>query len=176
MTPPYHFQLNVVAETGKAYAPFVRRMLRRARAMLRGPLREMTVVFVGDRKMISLHDEFMDLATTTDVLTFPLEEDVSGKAISGEVYVCIAEARRQAKARGVAVQKEVLLYALHGMLHLCGFDDRTGPEYRRMHDREDAILTRLGVGRVFRSETGVLSRKRQIAKPRPRARASGKHE
>jgi probable rRNA maturation factor len=42
-----------------------------------------------------------------------------------------------------------LLYSLHGMLHLCGFDDRTEPDFRRMHQTEDEILTRLGVGPVF---------------------------
>jgi probable rRNA maturation factor len=164
--------LKVIADTGKAYAPFVRQMLRRARLLVREPLAELTVIFVGDRRMIELHDQFMNLPTTTDVLTFPLEVDRRGRPISGEVYVCIAEARRQANARKTRVQDEVLLYSLHGMLHLCGFDDRTEPEYRRMHDREDAILTRLGVGRVFRPEGS----ERQQSRPRPKARAGGKHE
>jgi hypothetical protein len=34
-------------------------------------------------------------------------------------------------------------------LHLCGFDDRTDPQYRRMHQTEDQILTQLGIGKVF---------------------------
>ena len=171
---PHRFRLKLTAQTGKAYVPFVRRMVRRARLLLRGPLAELTVVFVGDRQMISLHDQFMNLPTTTDVLTFPIDEDGRGRALSGEVYVCIPEARRQAKARGVEVRHEVLLYALHGILHLCGFDDRTEPEYRRMHEREDAILTRLGVGRVFRGERPTGGRR---PPPRSKARASsGKHE
>jgi probable rRNA maturation factor len=149
-------------------------MIRRARAMVRAPLSDLTVVLVGDLQMIALHDQFMNLPTTTDVLTFPLEEDRRGRAISGEVYVCIPEARRQAKGRGVRVQDEALLYVLHGMLHLCGFDDRTEREYREMHEREDAILTRLGVGRVFRPDP--MDRKRQQSRPRPRASAGGKHE
>ena len=117
--------------------------------MLRAPLQELGVVFVGDRRMKALHQQFMGLGTTTDVLTFAIDEDDKGRAISGEVYVCIAEARRQAKLRGVPVEHELLLYALHGLLHLCGLDDRTAPEYRKMHHTEDGILTRLGIGKVF---------------------------
>jgi rRNA maturation RNase YbeY len=160
------FKLNVIARTGGGYVPYVRRMIRRARALLRAPLEELTVVLVGDREMIRLHDQFMSLPTTTDVLTFPIDEDARGRPISGEVYVCTAEASRQAKRRGVDAQREVLLYALHGMLHLCGFDDRTEPEYRRMHRREDAILTELGVGRVFAVEPAATPRRRPIRRRR----------
>jgi ssRNA-specific RNase YbeY (16S rRNA maturation enzyme) len=45
--------------------------------------------------------------------------------------------------------RELLLYALHGMLHLCAFDDRTDREFQIMHEREDQILIRLGIGAVF---------------------------
>jgi probable rRNA maturation factor len=119
--------------------------------LLRSPLRELTIVFVNDRRMIELHERFMGLPTTTDVLTFAIDQDRRGRAVSGEVYVCLPEARRQAGLRGILLGHEVLLYALHGMLHLSGFDDRTHPEYRRMHRREDQILTRLGIGSVFAS-------------------------
>ena len=40
---------------------------------------------------------------------------------------------------------------MHGVLHLIGFDDRTAAGYRKMHRKEDEILTRLGVGPVFGS-------------------------
>jgi probable rRNA maturation factor len=145
------FRLTIPPGSVKSYVPFVRRHLRRAAKLLRSPLRELTVAFVNDSQMTELHEQFMGLRSTTDVLTFPIDEDRRGRAVSGEVYVCIPEARRQARLRGIPVQHEVLLYALHGMLHLSGFDDRTHPEYRRMHRREDQILTRLGIGSVFAS-------------------------
>jgi probable rRNA maturation factor len=143
------FRLTISAEIGKAMVGFVRGRMRRAHGMLRARVRELSVVFVGDRRMIALHRQFMGLATTTDVLTFPLDEDAAGRAISGEVYVCIGEARRQAKLRGIPVKHEVLLYCLHGLLHLCGFDDRTERDHREMHHMEDEILSGLGIGRVY---------------------------
>lgn len=141
--------LTISALAGRPLVPFVKKHLKLARALLRAPLRELTVVFIGDRRMSELHGQFMNLPTPTDVLTFPMDEDSNGRPISGEVYVCIPEARRQARLRKVPVAHEVLLYSLHGMLHLCGFDDRTDAEYRKMHQKEDHILTQLGIGRVF---------------------------
>ena len=99
--------------------------------------------------MSELHWRFMRVRGPTDVLTFPLDHDPRGRVVSGEVVVCVSEARRRARAEGVAVERELLLYALHGLLHLCGYDDRTADAYRAMHHTEDQILTRLGVGPVF---------------------------
>ncbi len=99
--------------------------------------------------MSGLHEQFMGIPSPTDVLTFPLDADAAGNITAGEIYVCVPEARRRAKSRGIDPKREVLLYALHGMLHLLGYDDRTRGDYRIMHRTEDLILTELGLGPVF---------------------------
>ena len=148
--PPIDLHLTISARLGRRFVPLLHRVIPQAVAILKSPLRELTIIFLNDAAMADLHGQFMDSPTTTDVMTFPIELDRHRRlAASGEVYVCIPEARRQAKARGTPVEREVLLYALHGVLHLCGFDDRTERDYRRMHRREDQILTELGVGPVF---------------------------
>jgi probable rRNA maturation factor len=144
--------LEVHARTGRAHVAFVRGKLLGAHALLRPPLREMSLALVGDRRMSDLHERFMGIAGPTVVLTFELEHDGRGRVLAGEVVVCVPHAVREARRSGVAVRKEVLLYALHGMLHLCGFDDRTQRDFVRMHQREDDILKRLGVGAVFARE------------------------
>jgi len=138
---------------------FLRRYLPRARRLLRGPLAELSVALVGDGRMGVLHERFMGIAGPTDVLTFELDHDARGRVVAGEVVVCVPYAVREAARRGVEARKEVLLYALHGMLHLCGFDDRTDRDFAIMHRREDEILKRLGVGIVFargKAEKGTL--------------------
>ena len=123
----------------------------------------------------------MGIAGPTDVLTFPLDLDVRGRPVAGEVVVCVSEARRRAKEHGVPLERELLLYALHGLLHLCGYDDRTDASFRAMHRTEDQILTRLGVGPVFAPGTTTTSRKAtrpatsvgQTTKPRRRHAGSG---
>ena len=109
----------------------------------------MSLALVGDRMMSKLHLQFMNIAGPTDVLTFPLDSDEHGRVISGEVIVCVPEAKRRVSGTSVKLRDELLLYALHGMLHLCGFDDRTAADFKIMHRKEDQILKQLGVGAVF---------------------------
>jgi probable rRNA maturation factor len=142
-------QLAVTATVGKTYVPYLRRRLRQAHAILRSPLQELSLALVGDRQMADLHQQFLSLPGPTDVLTFPLDTARNGCAIAGEVVICVPEARRQSKIHNVPIRDELLLYALHGLLHLSGFDDRTDRDYQKMHAAEDAILQKLGVGPIF---------------------------
>jgi probable rRNA maturation factor len=175
-SPVDAFELTIAATTGRMLAPFLRRHLLGARRALgegrggtvgrgrRCALREMSVALVGDAKMKALHQRFMNLTGPTDVLTFPLDVDSRGRTTSGEVVVCVPQARRRAAERGLAVRVEVLLYAIHGMLHLCGYDDRTDRDYRRMHRTEDQILSLLGFGPVFSGTAGGAG-PRKAARP-----------
>jgi len=159
-------EVSVHAMLGKSVAAKLAPLLRRAHRLIKlGALRELSVALVNDRTMSRLHFQYLGVDGPTDVLTFPLERDRRGRVVGGEVVVCVPEARRQAKLRGTSVQDEVLLYALHGMLHLCGFDDRTDRGYRQMHRKEDQILARLGVGAVFEAGNQPSAR-------RPRAFAT----
>lgn len=149
---PSRFTLSIQATVGKSHVPFIRRHLRRAWKLLRKPPAELSVQLTDDRTMGRLHKQFMNIAGPTDVLTFPIDVAPNGQVTSGEVVICVPEARRQAKNHGIPVEKELLLYALHGLLHLSGFDDRTESDFRRMHALEDDILTRLGVGPTFKPQ------------------------
>jgi probable rRNA maturation factor len=110
--------------------------------------------------MAQLHERFMGIPGPTDVLTFPLDEDAGGRVTAGEVVVCVPEAVRRANFEGHPPERELLLYALHGLLHLCGYDDRTAGGFRRMHRTEDMILTQLGIGPVFETARPPQQRKR----------------
>lgn len=146
---PISLALEITATTGRPFIPYLRKHLRAAHAVQCPPLRELSLALVGDAKMSALHEQFLNIPRPTDVLTFPLDEDESGRVTVGEVVICVPEARRRAAKSEGAVRRELLLYALHGMLHLSGFDDRTDAGFRAMHRREDQILTRIGVGPVF---------------------------
>jgi len=153
-------KLEITAPVGKAHIPFLRAKLQAAHKILRPSLKELSLALVNDSAMSKLHEQFMSIAGPTDVLTFPIDEDSRGRIISGEVVVCVPEARRQARVMGTTVQREVLLYALHGMLHLCSFDDRTAAGFQEMHRTEDEIFKRLGVGPVFAPEARKVKRGR----------------
>lgn len=151
MRSPRHLQLYLSVTDGARYARRLSQLIRAAHAVLNPSLSELSIAFVNDAKMSELHERFLGIAGPTDVLTFELEHDSRGRVTAGEVVICVPEARRQARLQRSTVERELLLYALHGVLHLIGFDDRTAAGYRKMHRKEDEILTRLGVGPVFES-------------------------
>jgi len=91
------------------------------------------IVLVDRATMTRVHGDFLGDATETDVITFPY----------GEILVCPAVARDQAAAHGNTVEQEILLYALHGLLHLAGYDDTTPPKARRMMKAQDLLLTKV---------------------------------
>ena len=115
----------------------------------------LAVRLVGDAKMCELHQRHCQDETTTDVLTFDLRQPVPGAGdplrlvIETDVIVCVDEAQRQAAARGYGVEREILLYGVHGMLHCCGFDDHSDDDFAAMHAREDEVLVAIGVGPTF---------------------------
>ena len=142
-------RINIAAQCGASHSAFIKRQLKLAHRMLPSPLAELSIALVGDRRMSELHFRFMSIAGPTDVLTFPLEIDAKGNATSGEVVICVPQGRRRAREHGNSLANELLLYALHGMLHLSGYDDRTAREFTLMHRTEDDLLSRLGIGPVF---------------------------
>jgi probable rRNA maturation factor len=144
--------LSIDARTGARYSDYLREHLIAAHRVLSPALRELSLAIVPGGKMAEVHETFLNVPEPTDVLTFELERS-GGKVISGEVVICLSVARAVARANGRPVREELLLYALHGMLHLCGFDDKTRRGYTAMHAREDAILIGLGVGAVFQTPT-----------------------
>jgi len=147
-------KLEISATAGGAAVPFLRRQLRRAHRLARSPVRELSVALVGKQRMSRLHRRYLGISKPTDVLSFPLETNGRGRVVAGEIVVCAAEAKKQAIRRKIPVQRELLLYALHGLLHLSGFDDRTVEGFCRMHRMEDMILSRLGIGATFNAGAG----------------------
>lgn len=105
---------------------------------------ELSVVFASDELVADLHAQHLGDPTRTDVITFDLGTE--GRGPAGELYVSVARARDVAARRGQPVERELLLYVVHGVLHLCGFDDGDEPARRRMRAAEEAVLRRLGHG------------------------------
>lgn len=114
----------------------------------------LSVAVVGATAMATLHRRFLGQPGPTDALSFDLGTDRRRGYVEGEVIVCADVARRRAARRSRSLQAaraELALYVVHGILHLAGYDDRAPAGFRRMHTREDQILSELGLGPVFRS-------------------------
>lgn len=115
-----------------------------------------SILLADDQRMRSLHHQFIGQDSTTDVLTFDLRENECS-APQIELALGIEVARRQARERDHNIERELLLYAIHGLLHTLGFDDHDEASYAKMHAEEDRILAAIGVGPTFSRSAETLS-------------------
>lgn len=98
----------------------------------------LNIIFIQDRMMIALHSTYLRHRYTTDVLSFSLNEHT--KALDGEVYVNLDQARRQAKEYSVSEREERKRLVIHGVLHLTGYEDTTVKQREKMHRLENIYL------------------------------------
>ena len=101
-----------------------------------GDCPEISLVLVSDHRIAELHGKFMNDPTPTDVITF----------LHGEIVLSVDTARREALARSLPLPQEVVRYAIHGLLHLAGWTDKTPVQARTMREVQEKILRRAGRG------------------------------
>ena len=139
-----NLQKNVPVNTDaleKFAAAAVRACLRvqKSKATDLTKLDEIFILFVSDRRMASLHRKFLNQSGTTDVLTFQ----------HGEIVISAETARRNARAFGNSLSRELQLYVVHGLLHLHGFDDRSESRAQKMQTIQERILSQATVAAVY---------------------------
>jgi probable rRNA maturation factor len=95
-------------------------------------LPEVSILMVSDRRMASLHRQFLKEPGPTDVITFQ----------HGEIFISAETAHLHARRFGNTFARELRLYIVHGLLHLNGYDDRDKAGARRMRAVQERILAR----------------------------------
>lgn len=106
---------------------------------------EVSVAVVDDPTIHRLNRQFLEHDYATDVLSFLFDESPDRTGLSGEVIVSADTAARLANEMGHAAVDELLLYVIHGTLHLTGYDDHEPADLAQMRDRERHYLRLLGV-------------------------------
>jgi probable rRNA maturation factor len=105
---------------------------------------EISLAFVDNATIHTLNKRYLDHDEPTDVLSFPLSEPPARK-LAGELVIGAEVALAQAQERGHDVQVELALYVIHGLLHLCGWGDKSESEAAAMRGRERHYLKELGL-------------------------------
>jgi probable rRNA maturation factor len=103
---------------------------------------ELNVSFVDDEYMTELHIKWMDEPGTTDVLSFPMDmPEAPGQAVTlGDIVISPVVAAEQAKAQGHAIEHEIYILAVHGLLHIIGYDHADKAEEKVMFDLQEKIV------------------------------------
>ena len=103
---------------------------------------ELSLVVVLDPEIQRLNRTHLEHDWPTDVISFVFESETR---LEGEVIVSLETASRVAAERQVAVEDELLLYIIHGMLHLVGYDDLDAESAKEMREQEQHYLLQFGV-------------------------------
>jgi probable rRNA maturation factor len=105
-----------------------------------------TIAFVSDRAMRELNRMWRHKTGTTDVLSFPAEQDEFEKLEGfrlGDIAISVEQAARQAAENSLSLENELQQLILHGLLHLCGYDHET--DQGQMNKLELRLRRRLGI-------------------------------
>jgi rRNA maturation RNase YbeY len=97
------------------------------------------VVVVDEAGIIDINTRFLNRSYVTDIITFAYHENV-GEPLEGTLYLCLPRIREQAREFNQPFRTEFLRVFVHGVLHLCGFDDGTPELKAKMHAEEDKII------------------------------------
>lgn len=133
------FQRQGFARPAPGFSALLRRVA--VRAGLQG---RATVRLAGEAEMRALNREYRGRDRATDVLSFPLGEELPGGGLyAGDVLICVPLAEAQARSRGHSLARELLLLAIHGLLHLQGLDhEKDGGRMLRRQRRLFAEFSR----------------------------------
>lgn len=117
---------------------------------------EMSVIFVTDEQIRQINADYRQKDAVTDVITFAMEDEVEGEIkiqglpmprMLGDVFISLPRAREQASRYGHSFFRELSFLAVHGFLHLLGYDHLTAEEEQLMFGKQEDILNELGIQR-----------------------------
>lgn len=125
--------------------------------MVRGPEdAEVSLTLVDDERIHFLNREYRGVDRPTDVLSFALQEETEDEpeildyedSVLGDIVISIERARAQALEYGHSFEREVAYLAVHGALHLLGFDHETEEDKAEMREIEEKVMSSIGLERT----------------------------
>jgi len=116
---------------------------------------DLTIVLTDDDQLQQLNRRYLGIDAPTDVLSFPAAEmdPDSRRAYLGDVLISVPRAQAQAAAAGHPLESEAQLLAVHGVLHLLGFDHAETEERARMWSVQNEVLESIGLAGIRINET-----------------------
>lgn len=139
--PPSTYSIHILNPLAYPVADsMIERAVAATLASEAAPSSDVRVLLTDESGITDLNRKFRRLDEATDVLTFP-----EGEGASGDIAVCVPYAERQARERGIERADEIVLLAVHGALHLVGFDDESDDDRAEMIRRMNRIAVQLGM-------------------------------
>ncbi|WP_294315327.1 rRNA maturation RNase YbeY [uncultured Chryseobacterium sp.] len=102
-------------------------------------LGEINYIFCDDKYLLKVNQDYLQHDYYTDIITF---DYVKGKTISGEIFVSLQRISDNASSLSRDYEEELRRVLAHGILHLCGYKDKTEEEKKQMREKEDHYLAK----------------------------------
>lgn len=122
----------------------IKKWIEKVAAKEKRSVGDLSYVFMSDEELLKINQQFLKHNTYTDIITFDYSEN---KKISGEIFISVDRVEENAKKIGTTFEDEIHRVIIHGVLHLCGYKDKTKIDSDNMRKQEDKAL------RVFNALT-----------------------
>jgi probable rRNA maturation factor len=131
----FFFKKPVSLNQRKRLKKFMAGVFSRKKLALEG----LNYVFCSDKEILEINHRYLNHDYYTDILSFSLGP--KGGPISGEIYISVDRVRENAGMLNQSISKELHRVMFHGILHLCGYKDKTKMQKEEMRKAEDALLS-----------------------------------
>lgn len=102
-------------------------------------LESLNIIFCTDKAILDINRKYLKHDSYTDIITFDLSES---SLIQAEIYISVDRVKENARNLSISFKSEIHRVIFHGVLHLCGNNDKTRREKEKMRKREDYFLKR----------------------------------
>ncbi len=111
-----------------------------------GGKKTFNIIFVDKNEIQRINKEYRKIDKVTDVISFALIDDPEVVQTNelGDIFICVERAKEQAKEYGHSEGREFAFLAVHGYLHLCGYDHQSPEEEKVMFEIQENILNKAG--------------------------------
>jgi probable rRNA maturation factor len=132
----FHFHKGGLALNNRSSLKlFIERLFKREK----NQLAEIHFIFCSDDYLLNINRQYLNHDFYTDIVTFDLSE--SNHPINAEIYISVDRVRENAAVFKTSLKRELHRVVFHGVLHLCGYKDKTRAEQQTMRTMEDKYLS-----------------------------------
>ena len=101
---------------------------------------DLLFILSDDESVLNINREFLKHDSYTDVIAF---DDSVGEIVSGEIYISIDTVRKNAREYGCSIREETVRVMIHGLLHLCGYDDIQEKDRKIMLMKQELLVEQI---------------------------------
>ncbi len=123
---------------------YVNKVIEETFKALKKKNKDVSVHFIGDKKMKSINSDYRGVNKTTDVVAFAMQEGkLFDKTDLGDIFISVNQVKKQAKEQSISYKEEFTRVLIHGILHLNGYDHITKKQETKMFGLQERLLKKV---------------------------------